>query len=100
MTTEAAGLGLAGVEGREELDLCVSCSSAIKTFANLQVVRDEKHLLPTYMPPGGCTCQSMKTDPACPRCYPSTALCQPCGAAATKQTAAALAAAAETLGAK
>jgi hypothetical protein len=76
---EAAGLT---VERREELNLCVSCSSAVKSFANLQVVGDEKFLLPTYMPPGGCTCQSMEADPACPRCYPSAALCQPCGEAA------------------
>lgn len=61
------------------VDLCVSCSSAVKTFANLQVVRDEKHLAPTWMPPGGCTCKSMELDPSCQRCFPSRTLCQPCG---------------------
>jgi hypothetical protein len=60
-------------------DLCVSCSSAVKTFANLQVVGDEKFLASTYMPPGGCTCQSMAIDPDCPRCFPAEILCQPCG---------------------
>lgn len=61
------------------VDLCASCSSAVKTFVNLQVVRDERHLAPTWMPPGGCTCQSMKVDPTCPRCFPDVLLCQPCG---------------------
>jgi hypothetical protein len=60
-------------------DLCASCSSAVKTFANLQIAGDEKYLAPTYMPPGGCTCQSLTVDPACPRCFPPEVLCQPCG---------------------
>ena len=61
------------------VDLCASCSSALRTFANLQVVRDEKHLAPTWMPPGGCTCLSTEIDPGCPRCFPSIQLCQRCG---------------------
>jgi hypothetical protein len=67
------------------VDLCVSCSSAVKTLANLQVVGDERHLVPTWMPPGGCTCRSMEIDPACPRCYPAYLICQPCGEKATLQ---------------
>jgi hypothetical protein len=61
------------------VDLCASCSSPVKTFANLQIARDEKHLVPTWMPPGGCTCQSLKPDPECPRCFPPLPLCHPCG---------------------
>ena len=61
------------------VDLCVSCSSAVRTFANLQIVGDEKYLAPTYMPPGGCTCLSVAVDLACPRCFPVEMLCQSCG---------------------
>jgi hypothetical protein len=62
-------------------DLCVSCSSAVKTFANLQIVGDEKHLLPRWMPRGGCTCLGLTPDPHCPLCAPpdDTVLCRPCG---------------------
>ena len=63
----------------ECVDLCASCSSAVRTVANLQVVGDEKYLAPTYMPPGGCTCQSMVIDPECPRCFPGELRCQTCG---------------------
>jgi hypothetical protein len=61
-------------------DLCVGCSSAVKTFANLQVVRDEMHLAPTWMPPGGCTCSIAAVAPGCRRCFPASLVCQSCGA--------------------
>ena len=64
-------------------DLCVSCSSPVRTFANLQLVSDEKNLAPRWMPPGGCTCTSAVEDPECPLCSgPDTYLCRSCGDAA------------------
>jgi hypothetical protein len=60
-------------------DRCAACGVAVKSFANLDIVRDEKHLAPRYMPPGGCTCQSMVADPECRRCFPRRLLCQACG---------------------
>lgn len=68
------------------MDLCVSCSSPLRTFANLQVVRDERHLTPTWMPPGGCTCASNRVDPGCPRCFPPDLRCQACPPAPTEET--------------
>lgn len=61
------------------VDLCVNCSSAVKTFANLQVARDEKYLVPLWMPPGGCTCLSLQVDPSCRLCFPDELRCQHCG---------------------
>ena len=65
------------------IDLCASCSSAVKTFANLQVVGDEKYLLDRWMPPGGCTCLSTAVDPSCPLCFAAELICKPCGATTT-----------------